>query len=562
MLTIKNQRRYKGIAFLALVTLMTACAPPGPRALLDGARQLERGKFSEAVEKLKTATSLLPTNAHAWNYLGLAYHYSGSLAEAEKAYGRALLLNHDLSEAHYNLGCLFLQQNKNTAARNELTAYTLRRGNSVDALMKLGTAQLRLRDGPAAEKCFDEILRLSPTNTEAWNGLGLARLQRGRTGDSVQCFTAVLKRQPSYAPALLNLAIIAQQNLKDRQLALTKYRDYANLKPPPRDVEPVRQIIHQLEQELTVRPAPAVNTNSVPNVNPPGAALSNAAPAPVAKATPVPPIAEKASSHAKTDVVRETVEVPPEPIVRTAQDVPSRREETDLKAPVKDESGVASTTSKPAKRGFLDRINPAKLFHSEPNAATPTPLPPTQSSANETAGTSTEAQTRYSYLLPARPGPGNREAANGAFQKALEAQRAHRLADALTAYREATNLDPAFFEAHYNLGLAATEAGELKQALAAYESALAIRPEALDGRYNFALVLKQAGHAVDAANELEKVLAAYPNETRAHLALGNLYAQQLHQPERARPHYLKVLETEPHHGQASAIRYWLTQNPQ
>ena len=73
--------------------------------------------------------------------------------------------------------------------------------------------------------------------------------------------------------------------------------------------------------------------------------------------------------------------------------------------------------------------------------------------------------------------------------------------------------------------------------------------------------LKQANYITDAVIELERVVASYPNETRAHLALGNLYAQQFHQPARARQHYLKVLEVEPRHPQASEIRYWLAANP-
>jgi tetratricopeptide (TPR) repeat protein len=147
------------------------------------------------------------------------------------------------------------------------------------------------------------------------------------------------------------------------------------------------------------------------------------------------------------------------------------------------------------------------------------------------------------------------------FAQGVQAQQAHRLPEAMQSYRLATQADPTLFEAHYNLGLAATEAGNLAAALAAYEHALAVQPQSLDGRYNFALVLKQANYLGDAVNELERVLATYPNETRAHLALGNLYAQQFHQPAKARQHYLRVLEVEPRHPQASAIRYWLAANP-
>ena len=109
--------------------------------------------------------------------------------------------------------------------------------------------------------------------------------------------------------------------------------------------------------------------------------------------------------------------------------------------------------------------------------------------------------------------------------------------------------------------MALSEAGDLPGALVAYENALAIRPESLDARYNFSLTLKRSSYFVDAANELEKLLTRFPDEPRANLALGNLYAQQLQQRAKARQHSLKVLQNDPHSTQASAIRYWLTANP-
>jgi tetratricopeptide (TPR) repeat protein len=66
---------------------------------------------------------------------------------------------------------------------------------------------------------------------------------------------------------------------------------------------------------------------------------------------------------------------------------------------------------------------------------------------------------------------------------------------------------------------------------------------------------------VDAANELEKVVAKSSTDTYAHYALGNLYAQQLRQPAKARDHYQKVLELNPAFSQAAAIHDWLWANP-
>ena len=83
----------------------------------------------------------------------------------------------------------------------------------------------------------------------------------------------------------------------------------------------------------------------------------------------------------------------------------------------------------------------------------------------------------------------------------------------------------------------------------------------MDTRYNFALALKAANYPADAASELKQILAANVNETRAHLVLGNLCAGQFGNPAQARAHYLKVLEQDPRHPQATVIRFWLVAHP-
>jgi len=156
----------------------------------------------------------------------------------------------------------------------------------------------------------------------------------------------------------------------------------------------------------------------------------------------------------------------------------------------------------------------------------------------------------------------NRVQAEQLFAEARRAQQAHRLADAINYYRASSQQDPTYFDAYYNLGLALSESGNLAAAISSYESALTVRPDSLEARYNLALVLKQNGDFGRAAVQFEALLQKYPNDTRSHLALGNLYAQQLREPSKARPHYVKVLEIDPRNPQASAIRFWLASNPQ
>jgi Flp pilus assembly protein TadD len=499
----------------AIGLLLAGCKPAGPRAIFEGKRLIDEEKFPQAVEKLKLATTLIPTNAHAWNYLGIALHHSGQLAEAEKAYQRALFLNQDLCEAHYNLGCLFLTQNKLEPSRIELTAYTLRRPTSVEGLAQLANAQIRtaatdasaltrVKELNAAEKNLNEALRLSSKSPEVWNGVGMLRVLRGHFAEAAQAFSQALKQQSNFAPALLNLAIVSQQYIKDRPFALQKYREYVALKPAPENVEAVKIVSRQLETEInaTARPqatnevpAPVSSTNAGLTTNPvtaSNAPRSNLAASPeLASVTPKPP---------------------------------------------------GSNISHPSATNPL--VSPKASHASTPDQPKPSVEP-----------------GRFPYQSPSKPVSGNRASAEPYFSQGVQAQQSHRVADAILAYRKAVQLDPSYFEARYNLGLAETESGNLQAAAATYETALASRPDSIDSRYNFALVLKQSNYLLDAASELQKILATNPNELRAHLALGNLYAQQLHQPSDARKHYLKVLEEDPNHPQANTIRYWLKDNP-
>src|SRR5580704_2130869 len=133
------------LILLVLMTALAGCTPAGPKALLDGKKLIEKGKYDAAIERLKVATALMETNALAWNYLGLAYHHANQPANAVEAYQKALKRNQDLVEVHYDLGCALLDENRPEtldAARSEFTAYIMRRSKSAEGWLKLGTVQL------------------------------------------------------------------------------------------------------------------------------------------------------------------------------------------------------------------------------------------------------------------------------------------------------------------------------------------------------------------------------------------------------------------------------------
>jgi Flp pilus assembly protein TadD len=392
----------------------------------------------------------------------------------------------------------------------------------------------------------------------------------------------------------LNLAVTLHHSLRDHAQALQRYREYLALTPRAADWESVNAIVRALQQESARAAAPPSQTNALATVSP----SQPAAPKPEPQSSPspatlTPPAAPpKPASPPPTQTValvtppRSTPAIStPAPPVVTASPPPAPTPTTGVDVTTNPPPGPARLDTPTEKRSVLSRMNPANLFRRDPKSEPrPTPLPgdrtiaspvvladvspspaPTPTPAPEPATDVVPAKSkpipRYTYLGPAKPAAGNRSEAERAFAQGAQAQQAGKLSEAIQSYRAATQADPAFFEAHYNLGLAAGQAGRLSQSLAAYEQALALQPDSADARYNFALGLKQGGYLVDAAKELERIVAGHPDNTRARIALANFYAQQLRQPARAREHYRKVLDLDPRHPQADAIRHWLVQNP-
>ncbi len=578
----------------AVAIAFFGCAPSGPRALVEGKNLLDAGDQAGAISKLSMAVEAMPANAQAWNYLGLAYHLAGRPEDAEKRYRFALERDRNLATVRFNLGCLYLERDNLPAALNELHSYTLLQPSVVEGWLKLGQAQFGARRFDDAERSLRAALELQPRHSEALNGLGLILLQRRRTQEAFNHFHAAAVQEPPYAPAVLNAAILNHQ-VGNRPAAIQRYRQYLALGGAGTNAPAVEQLVRQLETEAhgitgASRPQTPLAGNSVPKTSNTTATATAAAPKPSSSgvaaaaaparsnspAAPVPatPVsvsaqisAPKPAPEPPRQVVRsnppkgaevlaakpaepEVSAVHPGTILKPAQELskPAVRESVVPEPAVAEGAGTNSQ-----RRGFLSRLNPFG-GRNRTNAAA-------ISRTATTPGTRTAGYSgRYSFLSPAAPTAGDLAESERAFKRGVKAQRAGSLSLAITEYQAAAKADPANYDAYYNLGLAALERNDARLSLWAYEIALALKPDAEDARYNFALALKAGGYWEDAADQLDRLLVAHPTDARAHLSLGNLLAQQLQQPEQAKPHYARVLELNPKHPEAAKIRYWLTAN--
>jgi tetratricopeptide (TPR) repeat protein len=592
---------------LGMILLLGGCSPSGPNALLAGKRLLDRGQPGLAVRQLREAVSLMPTNGTAWGYLGVAYHLSGNRSNAVFAYTQALSHKPDLGEVRFNLGCLWMEQGQWAQAREQFAAATVMDKNSAQAWRWLGEAEMRMGEPAKAVRCLGESLRLDAQSADAWNWLGLAQLQQGRLQEAERSFQSALRVQANHGPSILNLAILNQEKLRNPARAIELYRQYLAYFPLADNTLEVRAVLAGLEQvpkpvskpvevvQAPVRSSPPAAGAS--ETNPPGSGVVvqtnrvvRAGPA-----KPVPPVSPPAPERQAP--VREAAVEPRSVAARPPIAAPA--ESRDRKQPsgtTVGEQPVTSEADNPAsdlpvtsepqkRRGFFAKINPLNLFKKGKREQQTTPLPKRSDNQLEPVPTVDASESerepvrprkapsqvelanadrfnRYGYRLSGRPQPGDRQAAERDFMEAETLRRRGERTKAQQAYALAVKADPSHFAAQFNLGLISLEEGDLPRALAAFEAATRIRPDSTAARYNFSLALKSANYPVDSANELLVLLAYDDEDPRAHLILGNLYAQQFGNTSKAREHYLRVLELDPQNSQAGAIRFWLVEKPQ
>jgi tetratricopeptide (TPR) repeat protein len=78
------------------------------------------GRAKEALSVYAEALELDPANAATWIDQGDLFDALGRPQDAGRAYRRAISINPELVEAHYNLGLLLLQQDSAEAGKREL----------------------------------------------------------------------------------------------------------------------------------------------------------------------------------------------------------------------------------------------------------------------------------------------------------------------------------------------------------------------------------------------------------------------------------------------------------
>ncbi len=192
----------------------------------------ERGQMDIAIEELNEALKIDPTNAKAYNVLGLVYTMLGDTAKAEQSFRQALALAPQDSEIHHNWGWYLCSHGR---ARESIAEFEVAIRNPLyrtpeSALVNAGKCSASFGDNAAAESYFKRAFATSPNNPDAAYGLALLAY-KGRRFDEARAWMKPVMLQANPAPEALYLGMCIEKKLGDRQSELSYVSQLRNRYP-------------------------------------------------------------------------------------------------------------------------------------------------------------------------------------------------------------------------------------------------------------------------------------------------------------------------------------------
>jgi Flp pilus assembly protein TadD len=199
----KSVRRIVGVASASLTILVAFCACAQQPVLSD-----PKADVSAGADTLSEAKALLD---------------AGKFHEAEEAL-RVYLRQDDLSaKAHAMLAYALLRENRPAESLKEYTRAAAIETPSSSLLVHVGQDYVLLGDLADADKWMLRAVQMSPSDADAWYGLGRVRYTEQRFSDALSCFQQALKFSPKSVKAENNIGL-AYEATNQTNAAVAAYR--------------------------------------------------------------------------------------------------------------------------------------------------------------------------------------------------------------------------------------------------------------------------------------------------------------------------------------------------
>lgn len=199
--------------------LTSADAPQEERIsvlLAEVESDFAKGRFVDAVGRLRDVLAIDPGHAFAHNRLGAAFVSLGRYPDAEREFRRAIELDPKLAKPHFNLGIVLFWKGELEAAEAAYLRAVELDPKNVEALVSLGMTLGTVGRLGEARSCLERALSLKPQNVSTFCSLGWLASVEGRFEEAETLFRRALEIDPRSSFAWAPIAGLRRMTPADR----------------------------------------------------------------------------------------------------------------------------------------------------------------------------------------------------------------------------------------------------------------------------------------------------------------------------------------------------------
>ena len=316
---------------------------PGQREFRNGVKEMEQGNYVRAKASFEKSVNKRPgsdENAAAYNYIGIASWKLRQAQKAIEAFEYSRRLNSELPEPAYNLACVLFESGEPDRAAALLEEVAVIEHEDPRPLEFLGSIYAKQGKWQDARRVLFSALARAPQSARILTSLALVEVGTGGADKAVFYLTQALGKNRNYAPAIFDLAVLYQGELKDPKSAAEYFKQYVQVAGGDPHADYARRMLEDLA------PAP-VAVRAVAAVKEPGAesVASPVAPAPApepVKQDVIPPVPPP---------VAEAVKPVPPPVRESEPDVFARARAEAANGHVEDAVNMYLDAASKAERG-------------------------------------------------------------------------------------------------------------------------------------------------------------------------------------------------------------------
>ena len=252
--------------------------PSNEGALYEIAYCYDRlGDYQQAINCYTSFIDENPYSFTAWYNLGNAYSKSENFERSIWAYEYSILINSDFGPTHFNVGNAYLTMEKYHKALEHFHECIRLDGEDAMALCYIGEAHEQLNELDLAKHFYKRSLELSPLLPEGWLGLGIVEDLMGNTREGIIMIHKALEFDPENA-GIHHVLAGAYEKIDEIDIAIEHYEESLLMDPTDEDClsdyielltekspivafDRLRQFMNETEEENEIARVLEVNLN-------------------------------------------------------------------------------------------------------------------------------------------------------------------------------------------------------------------------------------------------------------------------------------------------------------